>query len=183
MRSLKLIRGHRYFEAQERDEEALLVVRMHWFILISPFFWGMLATAAICGFTYIALHNDTKIFDPAYAELIYRAIFSLGLLFGSLVTFGIWLTRYLNLMILTNQHIVDVTQTAYFSRKISTLALDSIEDVAVEKKGFLPNVFDYGNLNIQTAGELPNFNIDRIGDPEGVQKAIMEAKEKFADHR
>lgn len=179
MNPVKLVQGHRYFETQEKSEKVILIVRLHWSVLILPFVYGTLATAVIVGFAYLALQNGFSSASIPFAGLIFRAVLSLSFLFGTFYIFSSWLTRYLNVFILTNEHIVDIKQIAFFSRKISTLALDSIEDVAIQKKGLLPSLFDFGDIMIQTAGELPNFVLKRIADPEGIQRAIMEAKENY----
>lgn len=179
MNPVKLVHGYRYFETQEKTEKVILIVRFHWSVLMLPFIFGTIATAAVVGFAYLVLRNSLSSASIPFADLIFRAIFSLTLLFGTLYIFGSWLTRYLNVFILTNEHIVDIKQIAFFSRKISTLSLDSIEDVAIQKKGILPSLFDFGDVMIQTAGELPNFTLKIIADPEGVQRAIMEAKENY----
>jgi uncharacterized membrane protein YdbT with pleckstrin-like domain len=182
MRKLRLIKGHRYFESQERGEEVLLLVRMHWLILVAPFFIGMFIFGVLYLFAALIFANTTQILAGVYLESVQAGISGVILLFGVLYIYGSWLVRYLNVLILTNEHIVDVTQIAFFSRKESTLSLESIEDVAITKKGFFQNIFDYGDILIQTAGELPNFDLDKIADPEGVQRMIMEAKENFQNH-
>ncbi len=179
MNPVKLVHGYRYFETQEKTEKVILIVRLHWSVLILPFIFGTIATVAVSGFAYLVLQNGFSSASIPFADLIFRAIFSLTILFGILYIFSSWLTRYLNVFILTNEHIVDIKQIAFFSRKISTLSLDSIEDVTIQKKGILPSLFDFGDVMIQTAGELPNFTLKMIADPEGVQRAIMEAKENY----
>lgn len=178
MKNTKLIKGYRYFEAQERGEEVLLIIRRHWLVLASPFLKGFLGTIIMIGFSYL-IFDSPLLKNSLYSEMGLKIVVALSVLYGSLYSFSAWLVKYLNVLILTNKHIVDITQNAFFSRKVSSLELDSIEDVATLKKGIFPSLFDYGNLYVQTAGELPNFEIDKIPDPEGAQRAIMEAKENY----
>jgi hypothetical protein len=49
-----------------------------------------------------------------------------------------------------------------------------VEDVTFIKKGVLQNFFDFGDIHIQTAGTLPNFDFHAIPDPEGSLKQILD---------
>lgn len=182
MRAFPIIKGHRYFEAQEQQEEVVLVTRKHWLSLISPFILAFLMAAVLLFFANMALNMGEQIlgeFDGAAVG----AFEILIILYIILAAFGTWLIRYLNVIIITDKHLVDISQKAYFARSVSTLELQDIEDVSIYKKGFLPTVFDFGNLNIQTAGELPNFELKSVADPETVQRQIMEIKARAGDTR
>ena len=177
MRPFRPIRGHKYFEAQENGEEVLQIVRMHWLILALPLVIGPIVILLLSIIALTMFDVNVGFLKNSSAELTKVAVMATILLFGALYIFSSWLSRYFNVLILTTRHIVDVSQAALFSRKVATLALESIEDVSIEKHGLFSNVFDYGDIVVQTAGELPNFRLDKIGDPEAVQKSIMEAKE------
>jgi hypothetical protein len=43
-------------------------------------------------------------------------------------------------------------------------------------KGFLPSLFHFGDLRIQTAAEKGEFILEKIEDPEIVKQVIFEAK-------
>lgn len=180
MRPLKIFKEHRYFESQEKGEHVILITRKHWLPLISPFLLGLLTTVVLIFFFGEAIDVGDRIFggiDPA----IVSAFNVLLIMYVVLSAFGAWLVRYFNSIILTNKHMVDVSQGAFFARSVSTLALENIEDVSINKTGFLATILDYGNLRIQTAGELPNFEIRQVADPETIQKKIMEAKENLEE--
>lgn len=175
MKSFPIIRGHRYFEAQEQEEEVVLVTRKHWLSLTSPFILAMLVAVILLVFARMALNTGEEIFGE-FDGAVTGAFETIVVLYIILGAFGTWLIRYLNVIIITDKHLVDVSQKAYFSRSVSTLALQDIEDVSIEKNGFLPTFFDFGNLKIQTAGELPNFELKSVADPESIQRQIMEIK-------
>jgi len=178
MRPLKLINNFRYFESQEKDEKVVLITRKHWLMLIYPFILGTFVSFLLIYFVRLSVSSGELTFgtiDPN-ARVSFELIV---VLFVILVAFGSWIVRYLNVLILTNKHIVDVSQKAFFVRTVSTLALSEIEDVVIDKSGILATVLDYGNIKIQTAGELPNFELKSIADPETVQRKIMEEKGHF----
>lgn len=175
MSRLPIIKGHRYFEAQEKEEGVLLITRKHWLALSSPFMIGFVVAVILLLFVALVLDTGEMILGDIDDTLV-EAFRSLLLLYIVLAAFSVWLIRYLNVIVVTSKHLVDISQKAFFVRSVSTLALQDIEDVSIDKNGLLPTILDYGNLKIQTAGELPNFELKSIADPETVQREIMEAK-------
>ena len=47
-----------------------------------------------------------------------------------------------------------------------------------EVKGVLHTLLDYGNVHVQTAGEVERFHFEDIPNPNGVAKMILELAEK-----
>ena len=110
-------------------------------------------------------------------------LFPLVLIFASIYFLTVWLVfflafidYYLDFWIVTNDRIINVSQHL-FSRTISELDLYKIQDITVEITGFLPTVFDYGKVHIQTAGAKSRFVFVDIPNPRGVAKKIMELAE------
>ena len=182
MRPLRLVKNYHYFESQEEDEKVIMITRKHWLILVLPFVMTTFTAALLVYFFWTAFSKG-ELMTGKLDDSAKMAFMMLVILYSILVAFGSWLTRYLNVLILTNKHIVDVSQKAFFTRSVSTLELKNIEDVCIDKNGFFATIFDYGNIKIQTAGELPNFELSSIADPEKVQRTIMEAKEQVRSKR
>lgn len=176
MKSGKIIPNYKYFESQEADESVIFVIRRHWIFLATPFFLGGLLLLLELGFALLGGSYVAENF-PGITEAIFICVICLALLFTSLYVFMSWLIRYLSIIILTTEHLVEIEQTAVFSRKVSELDLDCVEDASSNQKGFMATMFHFGDVLIQTAGELPNFHFTGIEDPNGVQQKIMEAKE------
>jgi len=170
--------SYKYFRSQEDDETIIFVIRKHWTHLIFPIMFGGLIMAIMIGLQFLISYFASDGLD-SLAQVIITCIFSLIYLYILLYIFISWLLRYLNVVILTNEHLVEIQQLGLFSRKVSELDLDSIEDATSSQHGFFATMLQFGDVLIQTAGELPNFNIQRIGDPEEVQQKVMEVKEIF----
>ena len=66
-----------------------------------------------------------------------------------------------------------------FHRRVSQAPLSNIEDVTFSKNGLLQNFFDFGDMHIQTAGTLPNFDFHACPDPEGSLKQILDLVSKI----
>jgi hypothetical protein len=168
------------FPGQQEDEEICLVVREHWMVL---FF----RIAAWLVFVGIMLFLDWMIdmYAPAlrttpyvtYINLI-KSIYLMFLVLGLLI---IWVIYYLNVQIVTNKRIVDITQNSLLHHRISELHLSRIEDVTAEVKGILGTFLNYGNVYIQTAAETERFTFNRVPSPTAIEKLILDLYEELPD--
>lgn len=182
MKTGRIIPNYKYFESQEADESVIFVIRRHWLFLVTPFLLGgLLLILEILGVVFGGPYVANNF--PGITQAIFICIFSLAILFTTLFVFMNWLIRYLSIIILTTEHLVEIEQSAVFSRKVSELDLDCVEDATSDQKGFWATMFHFGDVLIQTAGELPNFHFLNVEDPSGVQQKIMEAKEVFMKSR
>jgi membrane protein YdbS with pleckstrin-like domain len=100
------------------------------------------------------------------------------------IVFFVMLTiYYLNILIITNERVIEVTQTGLFARDIAVCPLEKIEDVKVEVLGILPTFFKFGNLYIQTAAESREMLVHGIRYPEYARDAIMKVYEEVRLNR
>ncbi len=83
-----------------------------------------------------------------------------------------------NLLIFTNIHIVQVEQLALFQRRVSQINLRQIEDVSGVKQGFLQTVFNFGEIQIQSAGEQEKFIFRNAPDPQALADEALEKHEE-----
>jgi uncharacterized membrane protein YdbT with pleckstrin-like domain len=100
-----------------------------------------------------------------------------------LFTFTWWTDNYLDVWTLTNERIINREQKGLFNRVVSELELIRIQDITVEQKGFLATILGYGNVYIQTAGEMERFIFEQVPHPYKISKAIQNINEKnMHDH-
>lgn len=90
----------------------------------------------------------------------------------------IWIWRR-NVVIVTNQHLVDMDQAGLFNRIVSTQSLGRIQDVKSQINGPLQTIFQYGTIVVQTAGESQNFSFDYMARPYEIERFILDAHQKF----
>jgi uncharacterized membrane protein YdbT with pleckstrin-like domain len=76
---------------------------------------------------------------------------------------------------LTDERLIDVEQIALFSRKVSTLSLDRVQDITTTEAGFLETFLGIGIVLVQTAGESQEFRIYGVKDPNHVKDLIQGA--------
>lgn len=81
---------------------------------------------------------------------------------------------YFDIFILTNERVVDFSFGGILNKEIYYAPLGHIEDIAPKTQGFFGTIFNYGNVLIQTAGELPEFNFHNVPNPDYVAEKIME---------
>lgn len=159
-----------FFEGEQEGEKVLILLRAHpitnldWiltatFLLTLPFFITFVFSAAA---TVLPVSFLT---GQLFAAALYIATF--GFVFQN------FLGWYFNIYILTNKRLVDIDFHNLFYRRISQTTLSNVQDVSFTKGGVFQNLFDYGDLFIQTAGEQSNFEFSHIPDPEGAQKQIL----------
>jgi uncharacterized membrane protein YdbT with pleckstrin-like domain len=82
-----------------------------------------------------------------------------------------------NKLIISDQNVTQVSQRGIFSRQVSELSLLNVEDVTSDQNGFLPTIFNYGVLRIETAGEQNNFHFTYCPRPNYYGKMILEARQ------
>lgn len=168
----------KYFSAQKKDEVVLRVMRKHWLVLMPVIV--IVSSVYLLGFLAIfLLPNYLPALVEGFLYNIYVMIVSLTFLFNTVYLFTEILIYYFNVGIITNEHLVEIEQARLFARTISELMLDNIQDVTASQSGILQTMFDYGNVNIQTAGKLPNFMFTNIRNPNVCAQEIIDASEKY----
>lgn len=84
-----------------------------------------------------------------------------------------------NVLMVTNENLIQVLQHSIFSRQLSQLSLEKVQDVTAVQNGFFARIFDLGTIQVETAGETANFSFKLAPNPNVVAKEINEAHERF----
>lgn len=147
-------------------------------ITFLKFIGFFLILAAVPLALYFLLNN-------LFPELITKEeIFATMVIMGSIYYLSILLFLYtkfvdfyLDVWIVTSQKVVDILQKQLFSRNISELDLDRIQDVTTDISGLFPTIFNYGNITIKTASNTTSIIFRSVPDPEKIRKDLI----KFSD--
>lgn len=170
------------FPGQQKGEEIRLETHQHWMVFFIKFVvWLMFV--AILLLTDWALNSFAPmLLAHPYVEYInlIKSIYLMFLILGLLI---LWAMYYLNVQIVTNQRVVDITQESLLHHTISELHLRQIEDVTAEVDGLLGTFLDYGNIYIQTAGETERFTFDRVPNPTRISKLILDLYEAVPEEQ
>jgi hypothetical protein len=158
------------FPLQE-GEELLTLARRHWL-----FVWPKLISGAVVGVVPVgALWWAMLRFDWADND-IPRWI-ALGLTLAWLAYWAVRLYffkyRYDNdIWLITNQRVIDSTKKHWFHLQMSTADLVDVQDMTVKRSGFLNTMFDFGDIECETAGAVPRFALRGIPRPREVQAMV-----------
>jgi hypothetical protein len=126
------------------------------------------------GFAYFEL------IDPASIPFGPRTIFSLiSVLLGlAVIIFPIGLFSYEhNVLIFTNLHLIEVEQTGLFGRVVSQVSFNREQDITGRRTGVFSTIFDYGDVEVQSAGEERNFIFHYAPNPEAVAAEAIATNE------
>ncbi len=122
-------------------------------------------------------------FAPSLLKFEIRELllFSLSL-FLLILWQAIWLVitnYYLDSWIVTNKRTIHTELRGLFSRIVSSVPHDRIQDITIDIHGILPTVLHFGDLHIQTAGEFREFIFRQIPDPYKTKEVIFEARREL----
>ena len=159
-----------FFEGKEEEEDVVLVLHRHWFIL-------SIKISLVIIFTFL----------PFIALVVFSSIivnYKLIEIFSFL-----WVTYYLFLWfwlfyvitmytldnwIVTTKRVIDSLQNGFFNRRVAELQLNKIQDVSYRVAGLMATFFNYGIVEIQTAGKDNKFFFEQVPNPQRVKDIIME---------
>lgn len=158
------------YEGKDRDEEVLLLIRRS---LITNFTWlfgGIIYF--IVPFITIPLlrraaYENSAVFDNFF-------IFSLTF-FWYLSLFGYLLREFLDwyfeVFLVTTKKIIDIDKGA---TNISETLLTNVQDVTSETPSMFAQIFNIGNIKIQTAAETKEFEFGMVDNPSKVRDFISD---------
>jgi len=168
---------NKLFPSQLDEEKIYLVVREHWVHLFLKVLVWVFFAAALVLFNRFANQYVPEILEGASGQvtLLFTQVYTL---FMALSLFLIFTFHYLNIQVITNIRIVDVTQVGLFSHTVSELHIDKIEDVTSRTTGIFGTIFNYGDVYIQTAAAVERFEFNDVPNPAEIEKVILDLYEK-----
>lgn len=162
---------HVNFINEEPDEVIVLLVRRH---VITNVGWILLVILMIFApivLNYFPLLN----FLPGRFQTV-------ALLFWYLLTTAIaiqgFLTWFFSVNIITNKRVIDVDFENLIYRKITDAEIAHIEDATVQMGSVIRTIFDFGDIIIQTAAEIPEVTFDAVPHPDRIDKILSDLRMK-----
>lgn len=162
-----------HFKGQTDGEEVVAVMHRHWFNIIQHFIPLFFMSLFLIG-SYAAL--------PALFPILTKDLFNGFFLFAEslfamliwILFFLIYIDYYFDVWIITSKRVVNIEQRGLFSREISEVALDKIQDVTTDVRGVIPTFLNFGDVQIQTAAEQEKFLFRNIPDPYKTKDLLMQ---------
>ncbi len=175
--------GQKFFELIEFDEDETIIceIRKHPIGMFFIYVMGIGIAAILFGIaTAISYFIPEDVGAGVNVDLLRAGILVLGIILAgfSLVTMfiGIYIYRA-SVLFVTSEKIAQVLYKTIFNRKISQISLGEIQDVTVTQNGFIPRVFNFGTLVVETAGEQNNYLFEYVPFPYQCAKDIVGAHE------
>ena len=151
-------------------EKVDIVLRRHWIA------FAFLAIYALGGviFTlvlFVTLGTSASIVLMMVAFWMYYSLF----LYVS------WLNYELDVFIFTNNRIVCVEQKTFLNRAVWETTLDKVQEVSIETKWLLANLFDFWTLRIMTSWSSPSFDMTYSPHPMKSSRYINNLVDRYRD--
>lgn len=148
---------------------------------------GMLGTYIASGFILIVLAVMAFIILPSGASSGNRSevVTAAGLAFvilTALILVFVFIANKVywgNHWVVTSDSITQISQTSLFSKQSAQLSLGNLEDVTSEQNGILAQMFKFGTIKAETAGERSKFVFPFCPNPNYYAQKILAAREVF----
>ncbi len=178
------------FPGQKPDEKIILFARRHFISFLPTTSLALLMIILPLTAIFVAIYVS-KISFTSHIVHYFMLASSAYVLF--VLTFFIvsWIDYYFDVLIVTNERLVNIEQNGLFSRHISELDLLRVQNVSTSIKGIIPTVFDYGSVVVQTAGEnigsassaSSDFAMEGMPHPNHISQEILRLHQELANTR
>ncbi len=155
------------FEGQRSDENVVLTRRQHPWVLSRT---GLIVVAII----FVSLVPLLLPGGGKGLKLIEWGV-AIAAIIGLVRLYMWWHTIY----VVSDHRVIGVEQKKLLLRQVSEVPLENVQNITHVKQGFGPNVFDFGDLQIQTSGSKVAMEISSVDNPLEVQQTILEAARKL----
>ncbi len=155
----------------EEGEYIIATFRKHWWKI---FTWG-LSMAVLAFIPIIFLFVFIYAIPQASLEhwtYVLGLGYSIWLTVLWIMFYVEWTDFYLDVWVVTNKRVVDIDHEGLFSREVSAVRLEDIEDTTTESYGVLATFLKFGTVFIQTAGSRNEFYLRDANNPDKIRQTI-----------
>lgn len=159
------------------NEKILIVLHRHWFDILMHFLSvGLFLSVLFVSFFFLPFFLP-DLFSPEYRNffLFFESLF---FLFAWIYAFLTWIDVWFDMWIITSDRVLNIEQAGLFSRRTSELKFQKIQDVTVDVQGLFQTFLNFGDVEIQTAGEEGRFLFRRVPDPYKVKDLLTQLSRK-----
>jgi len=160
---------------ESSQEDVIDVLHRNWFDIASQYFFVIFVAAVFFLGIYIYPLIFPNMRDSGY-DILFFFIQNTFFLAFWVYCYLIWVDYYLDIWIITTERIINIEQKGLFVRRVSTAEYEKIQDITVEVTGFLQTMINFGNVRIQTAGELENIIFRKVSNPYEVKNLLVKLR-------
>ncbi len=161
--------SHVNFISKDSKEKIILFLRKH---PITNLGWILLTIAFLFAPVILSIFPILS-FLPENFRFVAIAMWYMLTTAYALESFLSW---FFNVCIVTDERIFDVDFINLIYREISEANVDQIQDITVRMGGVVRTVFNYGDVMIQTASEIPRIEFLSVSKPDLVAKVLRELR-------
>jgi len=158
-----------HFINKDPQEKVLLLLRKH---PVTNVRWILISFVMIISFPFAAIVTPIQ-YLPNSFQLVIQLVWYLFVFAIILEGFLGW---FFNVNLVTDERIVEVDFVNLIYREITDADIDDIQDVTVQIGGAIRTFFNYGDLIIQTASEVPRIVFESIPNPDDAAKILRELR-------
>lgn len=165
-----------HFADQEDNETIELLLRRHGITNVP---WLVVAAIGLI-LPIVILSLSVVVNFLRSVQVPYEVLLSLLILWYLLIlayVIGKFLHWYFNLYIVTNLHLVDINFHNLLSRDKVEVRLDDVQSVKPKVSGIFGSLFNFGDLNIETAAERQHLEFTAVPKPDMVTERIQDLQE------
>lgn len=164
------------FVNEQQDEEVALLLRAH---PITNIGWMMLVVIML-------IVPEIFVSIGMFAGVPGKLVF-IGRLAWYLVTLGFAFEKFLywfySVVVITNERIIDIDFINLLQRDVSYVALNHVEEPSMVAGGLFRTIFQYGDVNVASAAEVPSVEAKAVPYPDRVVRIISELSEELEKRR
>jgi len=163
------------FKSQRENEEVILITRRHWWAYMRASWFPLLLMVGLW-----ALALSVQI------PLLTIALFAISLVVPGSIMLYLYIEWRNDSIIITDERIIRITHTILtFTEEFNEISINSIQEANAEFPGIDPfaRIFNYGTVELKTAGAAGNFILDFIPNPENLQDLILEDRRLYDERQ
>jgi hypothetical protein len=176
------------------EEKIHLITRRHRYALLKLLMPEVLIFLAVIFFMVLLLFMRLPTWPDFLIELFPAVVFvklrylllfllSLFLQFLWLIIFLTVTSYYFDCWIVTDKRTIHTELRVLFSRILSSVPHNKIQDITIDIHGIFPTIWRFGDLKIQTAGAFREFIFKEIPEPYNAKKIILRAQRELSQRK
>jgi hypothetical protein len=159
------------FETRDENEQIILFLRQHPLINVK---WILTTILLLSGPTLLGLIGVYEFLPTGFGLVLSLSWY----LVTSAYAIEKFLSWYFNVYFITERRVVDVDFYNLVNKKVSDAEIEKVQDVSYQTGGVVRTMFNYGDVLIQTASEVTEFEFGAVPSPEKVAKILNDLMAK-----
>jgi len=153
------------------DEEILEVIRRYPLTYLYTYFFGFVLMV-------VATFFITWLFGQGWWGMV---LYGLAVFCGLYLIFQTWYFAHVNMLVVTNERVVDIARISLLDEVVSSVGFADIVDISFRKRGLFSNLFNYGDLHLQTKSNQFVLEVSKIHQPQKIVNYLMEQIDFYRD--